>query len=125
VDAGGATGPRTARSTRQGALVAELLSGAEGLVSAQDLHAVALREGRQIGLSTVYRQLHQMAHRGDADAVRAPSGEELYRACSAPGHQHLICRLCGTIRGVPDSALEGWGALVGVCPACVTRSGRP
>jgi Fur family transcriptional regulator, ferric uptake regulator len=124
-----------ARATRQRDAVRETLSRSDGFVSAQELHHRLRRSGSDVGLSTVYRQLHRLAADGDADVVVSERDEALYRMCaSAEHHHHLICRRCGATVEVSGPEVEQWARevaaahgfaeldhsveLFGVCAAC-------
>lgn len=102
-------GARTGRATRQRDAVRESLRGTEGFVSAQELHHRLRRSGSDIGLSTVYRQLHRLADSGDADVVVSERDEALYRMCvSDEHHHHLICRQCGHTVELSGPEVERW-----------------
>jgi Fur family ferric uptake transcriptional regulator len=49
-----------ARSTRQGAAIKAILEQSSGFRSAQDVYAQLRREGRPVGLATVYRHLQAL-----------------------------------------------------------------
>jgi len=100
------------RRTRQRAAVQDALTGAEGFVSAQDLHQALREAGVEIGLATVYRALAGLAEDGEADQLQL-DGEALYRACT-PGrhHHHLICRSCGRTVEISASPVEAWARSV-------------
>jgi Fur family transcriptional regulator, ferric uptake regulator len=89
-------GGARSHATRQGDAVREVLSDVTEFRSAQDIHDELRQRGHRVGLTTVYRHLNQMAERGLVDVLRTPSGETVFRRCSAPSHHHhLICRSCG------------------------------
>jgi Fur family transcriptional regulator, ferric uptake regulator len=100
------------RNTWQREAVREALSGSEGFVSAQSLHASLKGSGSTVGLATVYRALADLATEGEADSLQQ-DGESLYRACT-PGihHHHLICRSCGTTVEIAADAVEAWAQSV-------------
>ncbi|WP_082156385.1 Fur family transcriptional regulator [Cellulomonas sp.] len=75
--------------------------------SAQQIHALLVQRGEDIGLATVYRTLGAMATSGEFDVLRTASGETLYRRCERQGHHHhLVCRSCGRAVEVQASAFE-------------------
>lgn len=84
-----------ARSTRQRAAVASLLSELEEFRSAQQVHDLLKQRGERVGLTTVYRSLQILASSGKVDVLRTPDGEVSYRRCSSGHHHHLVCRACG------------------------------
>ncbi|MET0590730.1 MAG: transcriptional repressor [Naasia sp.] len=123
------------RNTWQRQAVRDALSGTQGFVSAQELHAGLRDGGSPIGLATVYRALADLAVEGEADSLHGAEGESLYRACSTTGHHHhLICRNCGTTVEIEADAVEQWASttaaahgftqprhivdIFGLCPRC-------
>lgn len=116
------------------ALVAQLQLAA-GFRSAADLHVALRREGQRVGLSTVYRRLHELTLSGQVDSVRGGAGERLFRLRRGHAHTHyLFCRRCGAGVEIGDDLLEEWlhtivsthgytdarhdVAASGVCPDC-------
>ncbi len=97
------------RNTWQRERVREALADAGGFVSAQTLHATLRGENTGIGLATVYRALAGLAAQGEADSLQSPEGENLFRACTSPGHHHhLICRSCGLTVEIAATDVEQW-----------------
>ncbi|MFD1720531.1 Fur family transcriptional regulator [Amnibacterium endophyticum] len=126
------------RRTWQRTAVREALAEREHFVSAQSLHSQLREGGSPIGLATVYRALADLAEEGEADSLQA-EGEQLYRACTSPGHHHhLICRSCGRTVEIEADDIEEWAArtaaahgfrdpqhvvdVFGTCEACHARA---
>ena len=129
------TAPNTARKTRQRAALLQVLRGAGGFRSAQELHAELEQRGGRVGLATVYRNLQNLATAGEVDVLRTSDGEAIYRLCPhAAHHHHLVCRTCGTSVEIESEEVERWAAatasrhgftsvthvaeLYGVCRSC-------
>jgi Fur family transcriptional regulator, ferric uptake regulator len=126
------------RSTRQAAAVRAALARRDGFTSAQDLHAELRGSGDTVGLTTVYRHLQSLADAGDADVLRSPDGESVYRICGSGHHHHLVCRHCGRTVEVEAREVERWTRrvaaaegyvdvdhtveIVGTCAQCAARS---
>lgn len=123
------------RATRQRAAVRDVLAGASGFRSAQELHEELRRTGASVGLTTVYRHLQALADGGGVDVLRSDDGEARYRACpTEEHHHHLVCRHCGRSVEVAGPAVEAWATAVaaqhgyvdvthtveifGTCPTC-------
>lgn len=123
------------RNTRQRDIVSRALNGLSGFVSAQDLHQRIQATGETIGLATVYRTLASLAAEGGVDALSAPDGTSMYRACaSGAHHHHLLCRSCGRAVEIEAHPVEIWAREVaashgftqakhvvdiyGMCPTC-------
>lgn len=96
------------RRTKQRAAVEEILRGTEEFRTAQQLHADLRTAGADVGLTTVYRNLAQLAEAGEVDVLLGEDGEARYRACSASHHHHLVCRSCGRTVEVTGDAVERW-----------------
>lgn len=103
-----ADGTVVRRSTRQRALVRELVSELDSLASAQEIHAQLRARGESVGLSTVYRTLQTLSEDAEIDSVRNEAGEVLYRQCSPQHHHHLVCRQCGRTVELTGPAVERW-----------------
>jgi len=104
------------RSTRQGAAVEEVLLGADGFRTAQQVHAEAVARGHRIGLTTVYRHLNALAEHGTADVVHRADGEAQFRLCGrdeeGEHHHHVVCRVCGRSEKVSGPEVERWAERV-------------
>jgi Fur family ferric uptake transcriptional regulator len=106
---------RARRTTRQGGVVREALSRADGFRSAQDIYADLRGDGEAVGLSTVYRHLQAFADEGTVDVIHQPDGETTYRYCGGARsghHHHIVCRVCGRAEEVEGPAVERWAASV-------------
>ncbi|WP_031055686.1 Fur family transcriptional regulator [Streptomyces ochraceiscleroticus] len=102
------------RNTPQRAAVLRALGNCQDFVSAQMLHARLVTADCAVGLTTVYRALHQLQATGQVDVVRDGTGERLYRRRSTAGHQHyLLCRDCGRSRPVDSRVVERWAERIG------------
>lgn len=101
--------PGTARSTRQRGEILTILRETEDFRTAQQLFADLRQQGSKIGLTTVYRNLQALADAGEADTMRLPNGEQLYRLCGqGRHHHHLVCRGCGRTIDIEGPAVEKW-----------------
>lgn len=122
------------RSTRQRTAISAALDGMPDFRSAQDLHDLLKTRGENVGLTTVYRTLQDLAEDGEVDVLRTADGESVYRRCNTGHHHHLVCRRCGHTVEVSGPAVERWADRVaaehnfvdtshtveifGVCLAC-------
>ncbi|MGN5380811.1 Fur family transcriptional regulator [Streptomyces lasalocidi] len=127
------------RSTRRQKAVRQVLAGCQDFVSAQKLYELLVAYGHVIGLTTVYRALHELEVGGGVDVVRDAGGGRLYRLRPDDGHRHyLMCRDCGRSRPVDSEVVEQWAGqiaadtgfaavehtveLTGVCADCLPRT---
>lgn len=100
--------------TAQRREVLSALGRVQGFVSAQELHALIVRDGGQIALATVYALLKKLVAGDEVDLVMTDRGEALYRRCVVDQHHHhLACRLCGAAVEVDAPELEHWANEVG------------
>jgi Fur family ferric uptake transcriptional regulator len=103
------------RTTVQGGAVRSVLVQSAGFSSAQDIHTALRRQGKPVGLSTVYRHLQSLVEQGVADVIQSPDGEATYRYCgetTSAHHHHLVCRKCGHTEEVTAPAIERWAAQI-------------
>ncbi len=97
------------RRTRQRVAILAILADSREFLSAQDLHRLLDSVGMAIGLTTVYRALHDFERVGMLDVVRDEAGERYFRQRVAAEHRHyLICRRCGLSRPVNTEVVEHW-----------------
>ncbi|SBW22562.1 Fur family transcriptional regulator [Protofrankia symbiont of Coriaria ruscifolia] len=102
---------RAPRDTLQRRAVLAALSAAGGFRSAQALHDQIRGGGQRIGLTTIYRVLHDLVRDGTADTVRGEDGQQLFRLTRSSGHHHhLVCRGCGHSIEVVSDVVEHWAA---------------
>ncbi len=125
------------RRTKQRAAVEDILRGTEEFRTAQQLHSDLRAAGADVGLTTVYRTLAQLAQAGEVDVLLGEDGEARYRSCSASHHHHLVCRSCGYTVEVTADAVERWARrtaadngfsevshtleIMGICDTCAPR----
>jgi len=100
--------PPARRETRQRSAVAAVLDGADGFLSAQQLHAQLREQESRVGLATVYRTLQQLCADGEVDVLRTSDGEAVYRRCSSRHHHHLTCRQCRRSVEIANPGIERW-----------------
>jgi Fur family ferric uptake transcriptional regulator len=95
-------------------MLVSALDACGGFTSAQGLHAALVAGGSRIGLTTVYRRLHELERDGLVDVARDERGERLHRLRAGEQHRHyLFCRACGRSVPVESGPVERWAAAVG------------
>jgi Fur family ferric uptake transcriptional regulator len=114
--------------------VLDTLRACADFVTAQELHARLATAGIAVGLSTVYRTLHELERSRRVDVVRDENGRR-YRQHAGAGHGHyLVCRCCLRSWPVDTEIVERWAGrlaeesgftsvehtleLSGVCAGC-------
>ena len=130
--------PKISRNTRQRGEIVALLQETDEFRSAQQLHAELRGRGARVGLTTVYRTVQTLAEAGEVDAMRLPTGEQIYRRCSPHHPHHLVCRSCARTVEVAGPTVEAWTERVaaehgftdvghtleifGTCATCAART---
>jgi len=108
---------RTRNTPRKRALL-EVLVGADGFLSAAELHS-RLRthlapQGLRVGITTVYNQLRRLAESGAVDTLHGDDGETRYWLPRRDAHHHyLVCRSCGRALEIVADPVEEWAEAVG------------
>jgi Fur family transcriptional regulator, stress-responsive regulator len=126
------------RLTAQRRVVAEVLDGDHVHLTAEDVHARAVRRLPEISRATVYNTLGELVSLGEVLEVSTDGRAKRYDPNAHHAHQHLICSRCGTIRDVhptgdPVAALpapERFGFVIsavevtyrGLCPDCAAAT---
>ena len=80
----------------------------ECCLSAQELFDALRREGRKVGIASVYRALDQLAELGLVHRVELGGGVTRFEPALPNGehHHHLVCDDCGRIEMFDDATLE-------------------
>ncbi|TDC38637.1 Fur family transcriptional regulator [Micromonospora sp. KC213] len=93
--------------TPQRRAVLALLIGRSRPLTAQEVHAELNHSVQHIGLTTVYRALHNLADAGLLHTFEL-DGQRAYRHCDTAPHQHLICTRCDTVTECPPDIVTSW-----------------
>jgi Fur family transcriptional regulator, ferric uptake regulator len=121
--------------TAQRMAIAEVVLGAQGHLSAEDVERELAVRGAAVGTATVYRTLEVLVRSGLVVARDFGEGFKRYEpARDAPHHDHLICDVCGRVVEFRDERLERMTMLIaeahgfarrrhrlvieGMCPDC-------
>lgn len=82
--------------TRQRELVAACLEAhPDQCLTVDEIWRDILLDGKNVGRSTVYRNLEAMVHEGSALKATAPGGEASYRIATELATGQLVCLSCG------------------------------
>lgn len=94
------------RPTRQRLALARLLfAGANRHVSAESLHAEALRDGASVSLATVYNSLHQFTAAGLLREVTVDPNRS-YFDTNTTDHHHLYFQDTGRLQDLEPDAVQ-------------------
>jgi Fur family ferric uptake transcriptional regulator len=126
------------RLTAQRRVVAEVLSGPNVHLTADEVHALAQKKLPEISRATVYNTLTELVAMDEVSEVSSDGRAKRYDPNPDHTHQHLVCDRCGRIVDVNPGrqavaalpARERHGFVVrgaevtyrGVCPDCAARS---
>lgn len=124
--------PAGRRRTRQREVIADVIAGAEGPLTAPEIlhHAQGTLPG--LGIATVYRTLGLLQESGDVCAVVMPNGDSRYESARIGHHHHFQCRICNRVFDLHGCTLPPAASSVpagfrvesheityqGVCPDC-------
>jgi Fur family ferric uptake transcriptional regulator len=88
--------------------VVELLGRQDCLLSAQEIFDLLRREGRPVGIASVYRVLDTLTELGLVQRVDLGEGLYRYEAVRPGGehHHHVVCDDCGRVDAFTDQPLE-------------------
>jgi Fur family ferric uptake transcriptional regulator len=89
------------RATPARRLLLQALFGTQEHRSAEELAAEVRSHAPDVHMSTVYRNLEELARLGVIDCTRMGEGPATYHLASA-AHGHLVCEKCGSMTEVPD-----------------------
>jgi Fur family ferric uptake transcriptional regulator len=126
--------------TAQRERVAEVILGASGHLSVEDIERALRERGSHVGKATIYRTLDLLARSGMITLRDFGEGFRRYeRASGKPHHEHLICMRCGRVVEFSNDRLERMKALIaeeygfqhhhhrleiyGTCAECQTPGG--
>ena len=93
------------RLTPQRMLVIEALHNAEGHISAQEIYNQLHSRYPYSNISTVYRTLELMKKFNLVTETDFGEGRARYHVAGKGHHHHLVCRRCGKIIDLEESAL--------------------
>jgi Fur family ferric uptake transcriptional regulator len=88
--------------------VIELLGRQQCCLTAQEIFDQLRREGRQVGIASVYRTLDQLCRDGFLQRIDVGSGTHRFEPLHADGehHHHVVCDGCGKVEAFADPELE-------------------
>lgn len=110
--------PQLTRNTPRKRALLEVLEGADGFLSAKELHG-RLRsrlapQGLRVGIATVYMQLRGLAENGAVDILHGDDGETRYWLPRRDAHHHyLVCRSCSRALEIVADPVEEWADALG------------
>ena len=82
--------------SRQRELILQTVRQSEEHLTAEQVYERLKPENTTLSLGTVYRNLNLLAEQGTLCRIRVPGGADVFDR-NNDGHQHIICRCCGSV----------------------------
>lgn len=125
------------RMTPQREVVYRVLTEHEGKpLSPEDIHQLAGKRLRALGLTTIYRSLELFCELGLAKQVHLHGDAHYYEANTGKHHHHMICLSCGSVEVLEACLIDELKEMVrddsdfmvtdhcmslfGYCPGCLS-----
>lgn len=122
------------RQTQQREAIRRALEQADRPLSPREIHALARRGVRALGVATVYRTIRAFLSEGVLAAVTVPGDAPRYEVAGKSHHHHFHCRKCdrvfemegcpGPLKHLAPAGFSVQGhevTLFGLCPSCTRR----
>jgi Fe2+ or Zn2+ uptake regulation protein len=93
------------RLTPQRAMIVKILEESEGHVSAEEIYSRLHARYPYTNISTVYRTLDLLKDLGLVTQTDLGEGIVRYHELTKGHHHHLVCKGCGKVEDLPESAL--------------------
>src|SRR5271157_133267 len=94
------------RMTPQRMMIVAAIENAENHISAEDIYVQVVAKYPNVNISTVYRTLELLEKLGLVTKTEMGIGRIVYHPMEKGHHHHLICRECGNIINLDESALN-------------------
>ncbi len=75
-------------------------------LTADELTSAVRRRDPSIGAATVYRTLRLLTRLGSAEELDFGEGVRRYESKPSAHHDHLVCRMCGTVSEFEEPRIE-------------------
>jgi Fur family transcriptional regulator, ferric uptake regulator len=89
--------PLGQRRTRQRQIIEEVIRGASGPLTVNEIHERVVGAVEGVGIATVYRTIKLLLEGERIQTVILPSGETRYEATGLGHHHHFHCRVCDLV----------------------------
>lgn len=98
---------RGLRLTPQRLMIVSAIENSTDHISAEEVYAQVLEKYPNVNISTVYRTLDLLEELGLVTRTDLGGGRVRYHPADKGHHHHLVCRECGAIIDLDESALAG------------------
>jgi Fur family ferric uptake transcriptional regulator len=93
------------RMTPQRLMIVSAIENSENHISAEDIYAQVVAKYPNVNVSTVYRTLELLEQLGLVTKTEMGVGRIMYHPLDKGHHHHLVCRECGNVIDLDESAL--------------------
>lgn len=97
------------RSSRQRQWIYDYIQGHESHLSAEEIYEGLIKEGHQISVATVYRNLGILVEEFKIASIMTSTGKQVYDKTCKP-HDHFICTKCHKMYDIEapyDRSIDG------------------
>jgi Fur family ferric uptake transcriptional regulator len=94
------------RMTPQRIMIVEAIENSDNHISAEDIHTQVVVKYPNVNVSTVYRTLELLEQLGLVTKTEMGVGRIMYHPLEKGHHHHLVCRACGNVIDLDESALN-------------------
>ena len=94
------------RMTPQRLMIVSAIESSENHISAEDIYALVVAKYPNVNVSTVYRTLELLEQLGLVTKTEMGVGRIMYHPLEKGHHHHLVCRECGNVIDMDESALN-------------------
>jgi len=93
------------RMTPQRLMIVSAIENSENHISAEDIYSQVVAKYPNVNVSTVYRTLELLEQLGLVTKTEMGVGRIMYHPLDKGHHHHLVCRECGNVIDLDESAL--------------------
>jgi len=94
------------RLTPQRLMILQAIESSDDHISAEEIYAQVITKYPVVNISTVYRTLELLKRLGMVTETDLGGGRVRYHAAEKGHHHHLVCRECGAIIDLDESAVS-------------------
>jgi Fur family ferric uptake transcriptional regulator len=95
------------RMTPQRLMIVSAIENSNDHISAEEVYSQVLEKYPNVNISTVYRTLDLLEELGLVTKTDLGGGRVRYHPADKGHHHHLVCRDCGAIIDLDETALAG------------------
>ena len=93
------------RKTSQRQVIQNVFEEWEHPLTPPEVHEIALKTMKSLGIATVYRTLNALVESGELEVVELPGGPQRFEKSGKHHHHHFHCRDCSKVFDIPGCDL--------------------